>query len=132
MITRRQLIASAAAATLIRPRLAQAQTTGVTPVFINWNPWYTSALVGRMYPNSLSKPEYQFRAPWFCDVKGPRRIACEGTQADMDIEIQAANNAGIKAWAWVWYGPGADSANWPGDVDLHKAWQMYNTSAIIS
>ena len=120
VITRRGLIASAAAAALIRPRPVLAQTTGVTPVFINWNPWYApaAAVVSRMYPNALSKPEFQFRAPWFCDVRGSQRIACEGAQADMDIEIRAANNAGIKAWAWIWYGPGASGAL--GNPDLHK------------
>ena len=131
MINRRTLLATGAAAALIRPRPLLAQTTGVTPVFINWNPWYQgSAVVTRMYPNVLSKPQYQFRAPWFCAIKGTERIFCQGTQATMDLEIQAAANAGIKAWAWNWYGADAAGGGDSFNPDLQAGWAMYNSSSI--
>lgn len=132
LITRRGLLAGATAASLIRPKLAQAQTTGIIPIFINWNAWYDNTeLVTRQFHWQLSPERWQFRAPFFCEQLGPEKITCAGTQASMDIEIQAAAQAGLKAWTWVWYGPTATGLpvdQGPGNAALHKGWEMYNTS----
>jgi hypothetical protein len=126
VITRRGLIASAAAASVIRPRPLRAVTTGVTPIFINWNPWYeNTAIVTTQFHAQLSPNRWQFRAPFSCEVLGSDRITCVGSQATMDIEIQAAANAGIKAWMYVWYG---GNASGPGDAAMHKGWQTYDSS----
>jgi len=123
MITRRALLASAAAASLIRPRPAAAQTTGVTPIFINWGGWYSLQNPSRQNHVQLSPAQWQFRAPWFCNVLGPERITCEGTQADVDLELQAAANAGIKAFAYV-NGPKFI----PDGSPVFKAYELYNSS----
>jgi hypothetical protein len=128
MITRRHLLASAAAASLIRPRLLAAQTTGVTPVFIKWDAWYDDTqLVTQQFHQQLSPARWQFRAPFSCTVLGPERITCAGTQANMDIEIQAAANAGVKAWMQVWYGGAPNSPG--GSTALHRGWQLYDASS---
>ena len=120
-------VASAMQAGLIRP--AQAQTTGVTPIFIRWDAWYDrDAVVTRQYHATLSPQRWQSRAPWFSTVVSPYRITVAGTQANMDTEIEIAANAGIKAFGQVWYGGGVDN-NPPGDAALHKGWQLYNTSS---
>jgi len=127
MITRRNLLATAAAASLIRPKLLQAQTTGVTPIFINWGGWYSLANPSRENWAQLSPAQFQFRAPWFCKVLGPDRLACEGTQADVDIEIQAAANAGVKAFAYV------NGPKFAGDnSSIYQSYALYNTSAYKS
>lgn len=129
MITRRGLIASAAAASLIRPKPVLAQTTGVTPIFIKWDAWYNNTeTVTRQFHEQLSPARWQFRAPFFCDVLGTDRITCAGAQADMDIEIQAAANAGIKAWMYVWYGPNGTGTG--GSTSLFKGWELHQSSAL--
>ncbi len=131
LITRRALVGGAAVASLIRPRPVVAQTTGVWPIFLKWDAWYDAeAEVTRRYHVQLSPQRWQFRAPWFCKVLGSDRITCEGTQADADIEIQAAAAAGIKAWSFVWYGPKASGT--PADANLWKGWQLYDSSTYKS
>ena len=124
VITRRGLLASAAAASLLRPKPAAAQTTGVTPIFINWAGWYSLNNPSRENWNQLSPAQFQFRAPWFCKVLGPDRITCEGTQADVDIEIQAAANAGVKAFAYV-NGP----KHTLDTSSIYQGYALYNTSS---
>jgi hypothetical protein len=122
VITRRAVIASAAAAALIRPRPLRAVTTGVTPVFIHFGGMgYSFDNPSRQNAVHLSPPQWQFRAPFFCDVLGNHRLSCLGVQSDMDIEIQAAANAGIQAFMFL----GAPKARQPG---VYKAWDYYNAS----
>lgn len=130
IITRRHILAAGAAAALIRPKLALGQTTGVTPVFIRWDAWYSTAGSVTAYHDALSPARWQSRAPWFSQVVSPYRVICEGNQANMDLEILAAQNAGIKAWAFDWYGAGTGSpASPPGSVGLNAGWTLYNASA---
>lgn len=127
-MNRRALLVGAAAASIIRPRPLLAQTTGVTPVFIKWDAWYNNTeTVTRQFHEQLSPARWQFRAPWFCQVLGTERITCNGQQADVDIEIQAAANAGIKAFAYVWYGGNATGAGM--STSLHRGWELHQSSA---
>src|SRR5678816_59107 len=124
IISRRDLVVGAGAAALVRPRSAVAQTTGVTPIFINWAGWYSLQNPSRQNHVQLSPAQWQFRAPWFCKVLGPDRITCEGTQADVDLELQAAANAGIKAFAYV------NGPKFLGDTgSVYKGYELYNASA---
>jgi len=126
-LSRRALLGTAAAASLIRP--AAAQTTGVTPIFIRWDAWYSTVGSVTPYQNALSPQRWQSRAPWFSEVVSPHRVISEGTQANMDLEILAAQNAGIKAWAFDWYSPGTGSPPQPpGSVGLSAGWNLFNTS----
>jgi len=128
MISRRHFLAAGAAAALIRPKPALSQTTGVTPVFIKWDAWYdnTSDTSAQINHQQLSPNRWQFRAPWFCDVLGTERITCAGTQAHVDIELQAAAAAGIKAFCYVWYGGDATGAGL--SIAYHKGWQLHQSS----
>jgi hypothetical protein len=128
MITRRALIGSAAVASLLRPKPILAQTTGVTPIAIRWDAWYSTAQPGVQAHNGLGAQRWQFRAPWYSRVISDYRIECIGTQAHMDIEIQAAANAGIKAFLFNWTGGGADGVNPPAEPSFFIAHQLYQAS----
>jgi len=127
-MNRRALLIGAAAAGLIRPSPVLAQTTGVTPIFIKWDAWYNNTeTVTRQFHEQLSPARWQFRAPWFCEVLGPDRITCNGQQTHVDLELQAAANAGIKAFAYVWYGGDATGAGM--SASLFRGWQLHQSSA---
>lgn len=90
---------------------------------IRWDAWYSTLGDAHSAQNSLGPQIYQYRAPWFCSILNVYQVSCNGSQANMDLEIQAAANAGLKFWAFDQYGPaGVDSM-------FLNGWNLYQTSS---
>jgi hypothetical protein len=113
-------------ASLVRSRAAAAAPAGITPVFIRWDAWYSQDPPARWAQDALGPRQWQFRAPWFASVVAPDHIEASGGQAEMDLEIDAAAAAGIKAWAFNWYVPAAGGP--PGAPAMARGWQLYRSS----
>jgi hypothetical protein len=133
-ISRRTAILGAAALTapaILRPHSAFAATTntgGVRVCAIRFDAWYggeagapgASAGTSDWYAShDLDAPQYQARAPFFAKRLSPALMSINGQQADMDAELLYAANAGLKWYAWAWYGPTSN---------YRKAWNYYQAS----
>jgi hypothetical protein len=102
-------------------------TTGIIAGAIRWDPWYARNPTQNQAQNALSPQKYQSRAPWFSTVVSPFQITSVGSQANMDYECQLAAAAGIKYWAFVYYGGNADGSVAP--TDMYVSLPLYQTSA---
>lgn len=90
---------------------------------IRWDAWYSTTGDALSAQNSLGPQQWQFRAPWFCNVLNAQQISCNGNQANIDTEIQVAANAGLKFWAFDQYSPTGNDAN------FLNAWNLYQSSS---
>jgi hypothetical protein len=102
--------------------------TSLIPGVIRWDAFYTHtsptspALKAQ---DGLSYPAYRGSAPWFAVSTSPYTMNYQATQANIDLEIRVAAQAGFKYWAYVYYYP-ADTA----DQDLMYAWSLHRSSSI--
>jgi hypothetical protein len=128
MISRRRLLAAATLSAFSRGHPATAATTGVTPIAIRWDAWYSQSGNARSAQNSLNPTAWQRRLPWFGVASSPHQVAATGTQANMDLEIQLAAQAGIKCFAFDWY-TGAASHGPTSDTPMAVGYGLYQASA---
>lgn len=125
MISRRTFLSgvSAAALALGLPQSARAAPNVIAGA-IRWDAWYaTNSVSASSAQNALSPPAYQFRAPWFSTLVNANWLQSNGSQANMDIEIQCAANAGLKYWAFDQFDTGNAFTN---------AWNLYQASSFNS
>ena len=126
MIRRRALLGTAAAAALLRPRRTLA-ANGTIPGAIRWDAWYgdTDPTVVALSTAELQAPQYQFRAPWFATPAVGGGLTINGNQqATIDAEIGYAASAGLKYWAYVWYGEQTPANG------LMNAWALHQSSSV--
>lgn len=136
-ISRRKLLTGAAslAAFAALPAPMALAANGTIPGAIRWDAWYGS--VGSQGPgssedgvngqvcNSLGPAQFQSRAPWFATPPNAYQNVINGNiQATMDAEITYAASAGLKYWAYCWYGQ--QTPNSP----QQNAWNLHQSSSI--
>lgn len=136
MISRRNLISGAAASAAmasLKSREARAALTGAIPGVIRWDAWYSQLPTPRLYQDSLGPSQWQFRAPWFTTVDSPFHVTSTGTQANMDLEIRLAAQAGIKYFAFLWYSALPGSPHGPTVVPgMDVSFTLYSNSTFKS
>lgn len=136
-MTRRGFLKSVSAAALIAAspigmtNPASAVASGTIFGAIRWDAWYgangTTGNVEKFVEGSLSRNDWHSRAPWFSTVNGPNSITINGNaQANMDLELQAANAAGIQYWAYDIY-PTA-SGVLDNTSGMNNAWLLHQSS----
>lgn len=123
-ISRRQFIQSALAGlgAVAAGRLLQVPANAAGRIAagaIRWDAWYSRTDNSVYAQNSLSSAEYLHRAPSHCNVTPDVQVVCEGSQAVMDAEIQAAVRGGLDYWAFCWYAEGSS---------FRSAWNLYQAS----
>ena len=127
VMRRRSLLLGASAALLARPALA---ANGTIPGAIRWDAWYgggagSEATVNATVAQSLGPARWQFRAPWFAQPASAFANSINGNaQATMDAEIGYAASAGLKYWAYCWYGQQS-----PGSP-MQNAWALHQSSSV--
>ncbi|WP_158814061.1 hypothetical protein [Methylocapsa sp. S129] len=121
LITRRELLARL-------PLLAIAGATGAPAAeekadfgAIRWDAWYRKEGDSVFPQQNLAPERYRNRAPINCAYSDADGMTCNGAQAVLDAEIEAAARAGLSFWAFDWY-----AAN----SSLRKAWDLYQSSAL--
>jgi hypothetical protein len=113
------LAGALASVATLRP--ARSETSGIVAGAIRWDAWYRRTDASLYAQANLGSKKFQSRAPAHCTKVSDEEIECVGTQAAMDNEIAFAAKAGIKFWAFVWYGP---------ESSLRVAWDLYQSSRI--
>lgn len=104
------------------PGMAEAAPPAVIAGAIRWDSWYSNQGDALQGQNSLSPAQWNFRAPWF-STANPNILRSNGSQTNMDLEIQCAANAGLKYWAFDQFDPnGSDSM-------FLNAWNFYQASS---
>jgi hypothetical protein len=75
---------------------------------IRWDAWYRPGNVeNAAVASALEPPSYHFRLPWFAKISPSGTVRIEGGHQEiMDREILAAHSAGLKYWAFDYYGSG--------------------------
>jgi hypothetical protein len=130
-ISRRSFIGGMGASALTRPARA---SSGCIMGAIRWDAYYGSSREGYV-EGGLGPSFWQSRAPWFSQVTGPNTLHINGNlQANIDLELQAANAAGVKFWAYDWYptatgGPCTTAAQCSSGSGFMNAWQLHQNSA---
>lgn len=121
-LRKRMAIALAVVSFALSPDQASAAANVIAGA-IRWDGWYATTRDAVYAQNSLGPQVYQYRAPWFCSALNAYQVSCNGNQANIDLEIQAAANAGLKFWAFDQYSPtGSDS-------EFINAWNLYQSSS---
>lgn len=122
MLNRRKFLAGAAALATYTALPNEARATpNVIAGAVRWDAWYSSSDPNSVAAqNALSPQRWQFRAPWFSQVRSDYILRAAGTQANMDVEISCAANAGLKYWAFDQYESGNAFLN---------GWNLYQSSA---
>jgi hypothetical protein len=102
--------------------LVEASTT--IPGAIRWSPWYGSSNVTSVQ-RTLGPAIWQTRMPFFGTSNSPYQVTINGNQqSTVDAEIGYANGAGLKYWAYLWYGA------LTGTLDpMMNAWSLHQTSS---
>lgn len=136
MISRRRLLtgAAAAAAYASLPASSALAANGTIPGAIRWDAWYGNVGSGgagssedAVNPGvaiTLGPTQFQSRAPFFARPVSPYLNAIVGAQADMDAEIAYAASAGLKYWAYCWYGQQTP------DSPMQNAWHLHQSSSV--
>ena len=120
--------ATLAAAGLGIPFEARSSTTGIIPIVIRWDAWYADTGHAHEAQITLSPALWQGRAPWFSEQVSPSEIRSVGNQASMDMECQLAYQAGIKCFAFDWYGALDAVQGGPGDPPMAVSFPLYQAS----
>jgi hypothetical protein len=95
-------------------------TENVIPGAIRWDAWYGPSDANTEVEIALSPHRWHFRAPWFAKPTPSDSLVIDGgQQAIIDTEIQYAHAAGLRYWAYVWYGP---------DQPMEVAWRLHQSS----
>jgi hypothetical protein len=132
MIARRSLLSGTTAlAAVAALSIEHAQAAnGTIPGAIRWDAWYgggsgSEPTVNQQVANSLGPQRWQSRAPWFATPPSAFSNAINGNaQAVMDAEIGYAASAGLKYWAYVWYGQETPASQ------LQNAWALHQSSSV--
>ena len=121
--TRRQMLRGSVVslASLACPPQTWAASSGVIAGAIRWDAWYSRSGSSIAAQDDIAYKKFQYRAPAHCKVLSEEALTCVGSQEVMDREIELAARAGIKFWAFVWYGP---------ESSLHAAWNLYQSSSL--
>ncbi len=122
MFSRRRLVVNGLATAALAALPARAQTPRrAIAGAIRWDAWYDSENRAAVEA-SLGPAQWQPRAPWFARVLSPMAISIDGDrQSIIDAEIAYAAAAGLRYWAYVWYGP---------DDGMQHAWRLHQSSML--
>ena len=113
--TRRDFIGSLLAASAFPRANSASVQTPVIKGTIRWDAWYARTGASVYAQRSLGPEKFQWRAPVHCRSLSSSEIQrCIGTPDVMAAEINAASQAGIDYWAFVWYSE--------QDSGMHAAW----------
>jgi hypothetical protein len=132
-ITRRTLLLSAATALISSrsPVRSGPARNGTIPGAIRWDAWYgtspgsAESFVNGYVDQTLGPQRFQNRAPWFAKPVSTSLLSINGNmQPVIDAEITYASHAGLKYWAYCWYG--APQSGSP----MQNAWALHQTSRI--
>jgi len=113
------------------PNTGGGALTGVIPI-LSYRAWYGTNTIGSgaaIEQAVIAKPEFQALAPSYC-VTGRASMNCVQTQTTMDREIQIAAAAGIKAFAFSWFGNATANLGPGGDSSLQASYGLYQSSAL--
>lgn len=126
IITRRHFLAAATATFLGRNAANAIGRDNIVAGAIRWDAWYERTGASVFAQNSLAPQKFQHRAPIHCRA-GPlaEAIKCEGDDAVMAAEIEAAAGAGLDYWAFVLY-----SEKDPNVSSLRSAWTLYQRNSM--
>lgn len=103
---------------------------GTIPGAIRWDAWYgggtgSEGNVNTQECRTLGPAIFQSRAPWFATPVSPFLMTINGnTQAIMDAEITYAAAAGLRYWAYCWYGQETPVS------PMQNAWALHQASSI--
>ena len=131
-LSRRAILKASALgiAALTSPKSVSARNS-VTAGAIRWDAWYgtsegsSESFVNPYVDQTLGPQEYRARAPWFAGPKSKDVNSIDGnSQTIVDREISYASQAGLKYWAYCWYG--APQKGSP----MQNAWALHQSSAI--
>jgi hypothetical protein len=120
-LSRRQLLTSSVASlAMIRFGATNAHAaSGIVAGAIRWDAWYQRTDNSIFAQQNLGRELFHNRAPLHCTEPSVSEINCVGSQAVMDLEIQAAAKGGLKFWAFVWY---------DAKSSLRAGWNLYQSS----
>ena len=135
MISRRALLAGLGLSALVGPAKASSGT-----IFgaWRWDAYYGLTSRSAYVENILGPSYWQYRAPWFTKITGTNTISLStaggATQANLDLELQAAHAAGVQYWAYDAY---FTTSGQPCDSDytctfnfgFMQAWKLHQSSA---
>lgn len=136
MISRRNLLTGSAAlaAYAALPASPALAANGTIPGAIRWDAWYGNVGSGgagssedAVNPGvsvTLGPTQFQGRAPFFSRPVSSYLNSIVGTQASMDAEIAYAASAGLKYWAYCWYGQQTP------DSPMQNAWHFHQSSSV--
>lgn len=121
-LSRRRLIQGALAISAEAAFGARALALGrIAAGAIRWDAWYDSENRAAVEA-TLGPRTWRPRAPWFSRVISHDAISIDGDRASiLDDEIRFAAGAGLRYWAYCWYGP---------DDRMQEAWRMHQASPI--
>ena len=122
LLNRRRCLKSATAFAASAPFRASA-TTGPTPVAgaIRWDAWYDSQH-REAVEAALGPAQWHFRAPWFSKEIASDALSINGNyQSVIDYELALAADAGLRYWAYVWYGE---------SHHMQNAWLLHQASSL--
>jgi hypothetical protein len=108
--------------------------TAVLVGAIRWDPWYsqgsTILSASRQAQNQLSPLAWRSRMPWFSTAVNNYQMTANGSQANMDLEIQLAAQAGLSYWSFDTYGIGSGGVT--DNPDLSVGLSLYLASSFSS
>jgi hypothetical protein len=117
--------------TLSNGRVFAANRT--IPGAIRWDAWYgggsgSEANVNQRSAAALGPQRWQSRAPWFASPPSPATNVINGNQqATIDAEIGYAASAGLKYWAYCWYGQQIPPSPMMDAWNLHQSSKVKNS-----
>lgn len=107
--------------------------TSVLVGAIRWDAWYGqfgATTASRQAQNQLSTLAWRGRLPWFSTAVSDYQMNASGTQANMDLEIKLAVQAGLSYWSFDTYGQYQGGVN--NNPDLATGLTLYLASSFSS
>lgn len=99
--------------------------TSLIPIAIRWDAYSAFGVPGD--PTTKTQhfcgfDGHNVNLPWFQNVLSPSVVQCIESQANMDLEIAVAKQAGVKCWSYNWFTPDATTP-------MMAAWRLHQSSA---
>lgn len=100
--------------------------TSMVPVAIRWDAyseWSASPTPPFQAQSNIGFSQHRQNAPWYSTIYTDNYLQCNESQANMDLELQVAKQAGIKCWAYNWYRP-------ENTESMMAAWRLHQSSSL--
>lgn len=99
--------------------------TSLIPMAIRWDAFSAFGVPGD--PTTKTQHYcgfngYNAQLPWFQNQLSPYVVECIESQANMDLEIAVAKQAGVKCWTYNWFPP-------QSTMPMMAAWRLHQSSA---